>query len=163
VRASLGRFAAAVDTEAVLQETFLCVWQVANRVEPDGRPEPLLRLAFRIAHNLAISELRRQRRVTPTEEEELRRAADEQAAAVQPSAPDPLLRRIIARCRQLLPPQPRRVLKARVDACGGTSDGVLAEQLAMRLNTFLQNFTRARRLLADCLRSHGVEPGGEGA
>jgi hypothetical protein len=26
----------------------------------------------------------------------------------------------------------------------------------MRLNTFLQNFTRARQLLADCLRKRGV-------
>lgn len=26
----------------------------------------------------------------------------------------------------------------------------------MRLNTFLQNFTRARKLLADCLKRAGV-------
>ena len=26
----------------------------------------------------------------------------------------------------------------------------------MRLNTFLQNFTRARRMLAECLKRHGV-------
>jgi RNA polymerase sigma-70 factor (ECF subfamily) len=163
VRASLSRFAAAVDTEAIVQETFLRVWYVLHRVVPDGRPEPLLRLAFRTAHNLAISELRRMRRVAPTEEKELRRAADEQAEAAHPSAPDPLLRRIIAKCRELLPPQPRKALKARIDACGGTSDGVLAEQLGMRRNTFLQNVTRARTLLAGCLRSHGVELEGEGA
>ena len=27
----------------------------------------------------------------------------------------------------------------------------------MRLNTFLQNFTRARKLLAECLRKRGVD------
>ena len=31
-----------------------------------------------------------------------------------------------------------------------------AERLGMRLNTFLQNFTRARKLLADCLERQGV-------
>jgi RNA polymerase sigma-70 factor (ECF subfamily) len=30
-------------------------------------------------------------------------------------------------------------------------------RLGMKLNTFLQNFTRARKLLADCLRSRGVD------
>ena len=33
----------------------------------------------------------------------------------------------------------------------------LAERVGMKLNTFLQNVTRARRLLADCLRRLGVE------
>ncbi len=35
-------------------------------------------------------------------------------------------------------------------------DRSLAEALGMRLNTFLQNVARARRLLADCLREAGV-------
>jgi hypothetical protein len=34
---------------------------------------------------------------------------------------------------------------------------VLAERVRMRPNTFLQNVTRARRLLADCLRRRGVD------
>jgi RNA polymerase sigma-70 factor (ECF subfamily) len=163
LRASLSRFAASVDAEAILQETFLRIWQVADRVKPDGKPEPLLRYAFRIAHNLVISELRSQRRITVLEADELRRAADAFAAAARPGHPDPLLRRVIAKCRELLPPQPRRALKARIDSCGGASDATLATELGVRLNTFLQNFTRARRLLAECLRAHGVEPGGEGA
>jgi hypothetical protein len=29
----------------------------------------------------------------------------------------------------------------------------------MELNTFLQNFTRARKLLADCLRGRGIDLG----
>ena len=36
-------------------------------------------------------------------------------------------------------------------------DRSLAERVGMKLNTFLQNVTRARRLLADCLRRRGVD------
>jgi RNA polymerase sigma-70 factor (ECF subfamily) len=49
------------------------------------------------------------------------------------------------------------VLKARLEAEGNTHDGVLAEGLGMSLNTFLQNFTRARKLLAECLKKAGVD------
>src|SRR5262245_66019536 len=68
LRRSLRRFAAAVDTESVVQETLLRIWQVARRCEPDGRPNSLLRLAFRIARNLAVDETRRRRGVLPTGE-----------------------------------------------------------------------------------------------
>ena len=61
LRASLLPFAATVDAEPVLQETLLRVWQVAPRHVCDGRPESLLRLAVRIARNLAIDEVRRPR------------------------------------------------------------------------------------------------------
>ena len=59
VRGSLMSLCAHVDVEAVLQETLLRMWQVAPRVQPDGRPNALLRLAIRAAKNLAISELRK--------------------------------------------------------------------------------------------------------
>ena len=39
----------------------------------------------------------------------------------------------------------------------GAADSVLAVQLGMTLNTFLQNVTRARKLLAACLERHGVQ------
>ncbi|HVV86948.1 MAG TPA: sigma factor, partial [Kofleriaceae bacterium] len=61
VRDSLRSFARVIDVEAVLQEALLRVWQVAPRVNLDGRPNALLRLAHRIAKNLAIDELRRAR------------------------------------------------------------------------------------------------------
>lgn|GEM_PF-4888184 len=35
-------------------------------------------------------------------------------------------------------------------------DTELAEGVGMRLNTFLQNFARARRLLAECLARAGI-------
>jgi RNA polymerase sigma-70 factor (ECF subfamily) len=129
------------------------VWQVAPRFEPAGRPNGLLRLAIRIARNLAISEVRRTR-ATPVESDDLEAAL---AAAEEPRGePDPLLRRAIVECREQLPPKPRQALDARLDSAGGQDDTELAQSLHMRLNTFLQNFTRARQLLADCLRKKGI-------
>jgi DNA-directed RNA polymerase specialized sigma24 family protein len=150
VRASLGSFAAVVDVEAVLQETLLRVWQVAPRFVADGRPNGLLRLAIRIGRNLAVSELRRTR-ARPVEPSDLEEVGEPSAGT-----PDPLLRRAIAECRDKLPGKPRQALDARLAAAGGAEDVLLAESLGMRLNTFLQNFTRARQLLADCLRKRGV-------
>ena len=152
VRLSLRSFAAAVDTEAVLQETLLRVWQVAPRFVADGRPNGLLRLAIRIARNLAVSERRRTRVevVDPA-------ALDEQHTPAVVTA-DPLLREAIALCRQQLEGKPAAALEARLAAGGGESDETLAARLSMRLNTFLQNFTRARRLLAECLRRRGIDP-----
>ena len=129
-------------------------WQVAPRFVPDGRPNGLLRLGVRIGRNLAVSEVRRTR-ARPAEAEDLERALAE-AEDGEPAAPDPLLRARIEECRDRLPDKPRRALEARLESAGGVSDGDLAAGLAMRLNTFLQNFTRARRLLAECLRGRGV-------
>ena len=145
VRASVGSFARSVDVEAVVQEALLRVWQVAPRFTSDGQPDSLLRLAVRIARNLAISEVRRTR-ATPVEDVEI---------PVEPSVPDPLLRAAIAECRDRLPGRPRETLDARL---GGGDDVDLAARLHMKLNTFLQNFTRARQLLAECLRKKGIAP-----
>jgi RNA polymerase sigma factor (sigma-70 family) len=151
VRDSLASFATAVDVEAVLQEALVRVWQVAPRFVPDGRPNGLVRLAVRFARNLAIDELRRTRQPRRARHAtEL--AEDIPDAEVAP--PDPLLRAAIADCHALLPPRPRQALDARL--AGGRDDDALAESLGMRLNTFLQNFTRARQLLAECLGKRGV-------
>jgi RNA polymerase sigma factor (sigma-70 family) len=149
VRLTLRSFAAVIDVEAVLQESLLRVWQVASRFERDGRPNGLLRFTIRIARNLAVSEVRRTR-AAPVEPEDL-----ETTLAVEPNDPDPLLRQAIGDCRDKLPPKPRQALDARL--AGGSDDADLAESVGMKLNTFLQNFTRARQLLADCLRKKGVD------
>jgi RNA polymerase sigma-70 factor (ECF subfamily) len=146
LRAALRGFAAAVDVEAVLQEALLRVWQLAPGFHPDGAPNALLRYAHRIAHNLAVSECRRRRAVP-----------DEEAVAtlrVESLEPDPLLRQAIADCREKLPGKPAAALNARIGGDG--SDATLAARLNMTLNTFLQNFTRARKLLAECLERRGV-------
>lgn len=152
LRASLRSFAASVDTESVLQETMLRVWQVAPKVKRDGRENCLLRLAVRIARNLAISEVRRLR-TRPVEPEDIER----QLADATGDAPsDPLLRKLIAACREKLPEKPAVALRARLTAFGITSDADLAAQVGMKKNTFLQNFTRARKMLEQCLERHGV-------
>ncbi len=150
VRDSLRSVAAVVDVEAVLQEALLRVWQVAPRFERDGRPNGLLRFAIRIARNLAVSEVRRTR-AEPVSSEDLDEAVIERARE-----PDPMLRAAIRECRDKLPPKPRQALDHRLADAGAHDDADLAEALGMRLNTFLQNFTRARALLADCLKKRGV-------
>jgi DNA-directed RNA polymerase specialized sigma24 family protein len=151
LRMGLRSFAAVVDTEAVLQETLLRVWQVAPRFVADGRPNGLVRLGARIARNLAISE-RRRLRADALEGEAVLADSD-----VELVTPDPLLRRTIALCREQLEGRPAEALEARLAAAGAEADEVLAQRLSMTLNTFLQNFTRARRLLATCLERHGVD------
>jgi RNA polymerase sigma-70 factor (ECF subfamily) len=156
VRDSLRSFAAVVDVEAVLQEALLRVWQVAPRFEPDGRPNALLRFAVRVAHNLAISE-RRRIRTRGADDEQLERAlADQTEAPVRPPT-DPMLRKVIATCRDALPDKPSLCLAARLDSAGAEPDEALAARLGMRKNTFLQNFTRARKLLLECLERQGVD------
>ena len=155
LRLGLKRFARTVDTEAVLQETLLRVWQVAPRFEPDGRPDGLLRLGHRIARNLAISETRRAR----TDSVDPKVLADHPDVDLQVdhTRPDPHLRATIEDCRDALPARPAQALSARLSARGGRSDAELANELGMKTNTFLQNVTRARKLLLDCLERHGVD------
>lgn len=157
IRDSLRSFSTVLDVEAVLQEALLRVWQVTPRFVPDGRPNGLLRLGVRIARNLAISEVRRTR-TRATEDEDLERRLAE-ASSVDPEgeAPDPMLRNVIADCYERLPGKPKEALRARLDNAGSANDDTtLAATLGMRVNTFLQNFGRARKLLADCLRKQGV-------
>jgi RNA polymerase sigma-70 factor (ECF subfamily) len=121
-------------------------------VEPDGRPNALLRLAARIARNLAISD-RRRPHASATDPADV----DLLASAPAVSAQDPFLRRALQDCRGELPAKPAQALEARLAAGGLEPDEALAQRLSMRLNTFLQNFTRARRFLAECLKRHGID------
>ena len=150
LRASLRSFAARVDVEAVVQETLLKLWQVAPRFVPDGKPNAFLRFALRAGRHQAISELRKMHGAISDEE----LIAETPAEPAPP--PDPLLRKLIALCRGKLPRKPAAVLDARIEAQGGEPDARLAERLGMSLNAFLQNFTRARKLLAECLEKRGV-------
>ena len=160
VRGSLRPFAVRVDAEAVVQETLLRVWQVARRFVPDGRPNGLLRLALRIARNLALDEMRRLRTL-PADPATIARLVDHQADAVPAIEPDPGLRRAIEECREQLPPRPAAAIAARIDDGGVTPDRLLAAALEMQLNTFLQNVSRARKLLLACLEARGVDVMGE--
>jgi len=151
VRESLRSFVTVVDVEAVLQEALLRVWHAAPHFVPDGQANALLRFAVRVARNLAISEVRRTK-ARPTDDDALERMAPQ----VEPIEPDPMLREAIADCHRRLPDKPQQALDARLRSDGQTDDAALAASLSMRLNTFLQNFTRARKLLAECLEKKGV-------
>lgn len=147
LRASLRSFATQVDVEAVVQETLLRAWQLAPRVEVDGRGESLLRVAIRVGRNLAIDEARRARSVSLPSVEE-----DEDP----PRPPDPFLRARIERCRGELPKKPGLALAARLAHGGRRAEAEIAKELGMRTNTYLQNLARARRFLLDCLERLGV-------
>jgi RNA polymerase sigma-70 factor (ECF subfamily) len=157
LRASLASFATRVDTEAVLQECLLRVWQTAPRFEHDGRPDGLLRLGIRIARNLAVSEMRR-RRVRLAHIEQLAQAAA--TAQNPPTESSRGLAEIVEKCRERLPPKPRAALDMRLEG-EARPDADLAAALGMKLNTFLQNIRRARLHLAECLKRHGIRLGGE--
>jgi RNA polymerase sigma-70 factor (ECF subfamily) len=149
LRESLRPFCRSVDTEAVLQECLLRLWQVAPRVVADGQGNSLYRLGVRIARNLALDEARRLR-AAPLDEATLPDPA-------APAPPDPHLRALILECKDRLPKQPLAVLEARIGSGGADPDDDLAARLGMRKNTFLQNLSRARKLLAECLGKRGVD------
>ncbi|HMV67027.1 MAG TPA: sigma factor, partial [Myxococcota bacterium] len=153
VRGSLRTFAAEVDVEAVLQEALLRAWQVAPRVQRDGRGDSLLRYAARVAHNLAIDEVRRAGRSRAL-------APDEDVAAPEVEPPDPRLGQQVRRCLEELPEQPRRAISARWELGATEHDRSLADRLGMQLNTFLKNIGRAREALKQCLERAGVAMGG---
>ncbi len=129
LRRSLASFAADVDVEAVLQESLLRVWQMAPRFRPDGQPNGLLRLARRIARNLAVDTVRRHGATIADPPD----AAD--VEAVDPIELDPLLRTAVELCRAHLPAQPRAAIDARIESGGAEPDRTLAERLGMRVNT----------------------------
>ncbi len=159
VRTSLRPFAAVVDTEAVLQEAFLRVWQVVPRFVHDGRAHALLRFTVTTARNVAVSELRRA--APSTEVLDVLEQRPSLEAQVAPVTGDPFLRQAISVCREKLPRQPGLALEQRLTSSGADEDSVLAARVNMSLNTFLQNFTRARRFLAECLKAAGIDLDGE--
>jgi DNA-directed RNA polymerase specialized sigma24 family protein len=156
LRRALRSFAASVDVEAMLQETFLRVWQCAPDFVPEGR-DALLRFAHRVSRHLCLSALRRHHGGLG-DAPDLEEVPDLQAAA----PPDPLLRAAIVECRERLPGKPAAALAQRLGSSGDEPDAQLAARLGMTLNTFLQNFTRARKLLAECLEKRGVRLGADG-
>ena len=152
LRLSLRRFARQVDTEAVMQETLLRVWLGAARCRPDGTPNALLRLAVTTARHLAIDAIRHDRPGSFGD------FGSDSPLSVDPSPPpDPLFASRILECLEQLHGQPRAAMLARLEVAGSRPDKSLAAALGMTLNTFLQNVTRARRLIAECLRRRGIE------
>ncbi|MBP7148713.1 MAG: hypothetical protein KBD01_14360 [Acidobacteria bacterium] len=147
LRSSLRSFARAVDVEAVLQECLLRMWTLARELDLDDRENASMRVAIRMARNLALDELRRSSRTERIED------LGEELVDVTPRWPDPGLRGLIQQCFERLPGKPRQALLARIS---GRADRDLARELRMQVNTFVQNVARARRALAECLERQGV-------
>lgn len=162
IRASLFRFARAVDLEVVMQETFLRMWLMATRPGPalDGE-NASLRMALAVARNVAREEVRRARLGTLVPLDELEDAAD---LAVEPDpGPDPGLAEAIRDCVERIPGRPQAALVLRIAQGAARPDRDLAAALGLKLNTFLQHIVRARRSLRDCLERKGVELAGVGS
>lgn len=155
LRESLASFAHVVDVEAVMQESLLRVWLIAPRFEPDGRPKGLLRLAIRVARNLALDEARR-RRISARTIESLAFVAERDDV---PDPPDPdesrHLRQALERCTEELPPRPKQVFDAQMRS-PGKAEQEIAASLHMKRNTFYQHLRRARAALEACLKRHGI-------
>ena len=153
LRRSLARFARAVDVEVIVQETLLRMWVFAQEPQRTLEGENAsLRFACRVARLVAFEETRRQRRAVAVDIEALERLPE---CVFQPEPPDPALARAIRECLARLPEKPRKAIEARV-AEGYRPDRDLAQMLAMKLNTFIQNIVRGRTFLAECLERRGV-------
>ena len=153
LRRSLRRFARAVDVEVALQETFMRMWLVAT--DPERTLEGAgasLKFAFRVARNVALEEIRRNRLDRFVDLDELERLP-EGTCDLEPG--DPALARAIAECFERLPGKPRRALRERLEG-DVLADRALAARMRMSLNTFLQNIVRARRAMERCLEERGV-------
>jgi DNA-directed RNA polymerase specialized sigma24 family protein len=157
LRRSLARFARAVDVEVVIQETLLRMWIIANdrarRLEGENAS---LRFALRVARNVAREELRHTRLYQFFDDDE---SNDSSEMSFVPELPDPALGKSINECIARLPVQPRTAIYARIHD-GHLPDRALAQDVGMKLNTFLQNIVRARKLVAECLEKRGVRLGG---
>jgi DNA-directed RNA polymerase specialized sigma24 family protein len=156
LRLTLRRYARAVDVEVVVQETFMRMWLVACDPERilEGKGASL-RFAFRVARNVALEEIRRNRLGRLVDLDGLE---DLPEGSIDPEPADPALARAIAECFKRLPGKARSALEARIRGdC--LPDRELAARLRMRLNTFLQNVVRARRAMKKCLEGRGVRLG----
>ncbi len=152
LRRSLQRYARDLDTEVILQETLTRMWMIGARGKDLEGENASLLLAFGVMRNVRREE---QRRLKLAGKRDGGRPEDHpDAATSNPTPPDPALRRAIARCFEKLPGRPRKAMEARLQ--GATPDRDLAEELGMKLNTFLQNIVRARKALAGCLEESGV-------
>jgi DNA-directed RNA polymerase specialized sigma24 family protein len=153
LRRSLARFARAIDVEVVVQEALMRMWLVV--CDPTQRLEGLnasLRFALGVARNVALEELRRTRLYQFLDDKALNQLPE---FSFNPELPDPALGDAIRECLDRLPGKPKTAITARIQE-GHLPDRDMARGARMKLNTFLQNIVRARRLIANCLEKRGV-------
>jgi len=139
--------------EELVNEVFLEIWQHAGRYE--GRSSPTTWM-MAIAHNKAVSGLRRRREVTGTDEEAAAEIADldddpEQTTQKQDKG------RIMRRCIAALSPDHREILD--LVYYQEMSVGEVAEVLKIPENTVKTRMFYARKKLSELLKEHGVDRG----
>lgn len=155
LRASLRRYARAVDVESVLQEALLRMWITARDPERSfAGDNASLRFALRVARNVALEEVRRARHEHLVAMEDL--DPSQEPAADPAPVRDPGLLRAIKDCVERLTGKPRAALLTRLAHGHQMADRDLAATLGMAVNTFLQNIVRARRSVAECLERKGA-------
>jgi RNA polymerase sigma factor (sigma-70 family) len=164
LKQTLRSFADTIDVEAVVQETALKVWQHAAAITPDGRTAFLFRWARTVALNAARTGARRAthpaagyrrddgRSNHRTDRHDETKDHDDRDRRI-----DPYLQDRIKRCVERLPPDQRRVLKARIDDEGRRADRDLAEALGITFDSIRQNLSRARKSLEKCLGSFSID------
>ena len=113
-----------------------------------------LRFALRVAHNVALEEVRRARAERLVALEDLDPSSEPSIGPTPPS--DPGLLRAIKDCVSHLRGKPRDALLARLARGHELHDRDLAASLGMAVNTFLQNVVRARKAVAVCLEGKGA-------
>lgn len=131
--------------EEVLQETFVKIWQKAERFSPEAG-QPVAWLAA-IARNRAIDRIRSEKveRARPLDDEpDLERL-------VAPGTGDPVLREALRKCLGQLEDEARNCVV--LAYCSGLSREELAERYGRPVGTIKTLLHRSVRLLRACLES----------
>jgi DNA-directed RNA polymerase specialized sigma24 family protein len=152
IRLSLYHWARLVDVEGIVQEACLRMWVRAGDtgVPPLTGTNASLRFAIVLAKNLARNEARKRVR------EEVLPPEDMPDVVVEPDPdPEPRLRSAIRECVEALTGKLSQVMSLRLGNDGSLSDRELAEQIPMKVNTFVQNVVRARKQIDTCLDGKG--------
>jgi DNA-directed RNA polymerase specialized sigma24 family protein len=154
LRASLRRFARAVDAESVLQEALLRMWIVAQDASREIAGENAsLRFALRVARLVALEEVRRAHLAHLVALDGLE---GDEPSVHPPPVEDAGLLRAIRDCLERLTGKPREAMLTRLRLGHASSDRDLAASVGMAVNTFLQNIVRARKSVALCLERKGT-------
>lgn len=128
--------------EDVLQETYVKVWQSAERFSPEaGRPLPWLAA---IARNAAIDRIRSEKidRTSTSDDAVLERLA-------APASGDPAMRQALRKCLDGLDAEARDCVV--LAYCSGYSREELAERFGRPVGTIKTLLHRSTRLLRACL------------
>jgi RNA polymerase sigma-70 factor (ECF subfamily) len=132
------------EAEEVCQESFLRLWKQASTYVPRAKPSTWL---YRIAHNLAVDQLRRRRRHVGD-------GVDELPASGRPSLHlhDKQVAEAVQRALEELPERQRAAIS--LVHYQGMSNAEAAEVLGVKLRALESLLARGRRLLRELLAAY---------